>query len=133
MSNKSWYNSVSIKIGFFIGLVIFVFSSVAIHREIVKKNQIQAEINKLKMEADTINKKNSDIQDKIAYFQSKDYMEIEAKDKLNLKSPDEQVVIVKPTIVAKEAPVSAPVQLESPEMSEKIANHLKWWNYFFKY
>lgn len=138
MNNKGWYSSISVKIGLLIGAVVLVFVGVAIVKEITKKNQIQAQINSLKEEADSISKKNSDIQDKIAYFQSKDYMEMEAKDKLNLKSPDEQVIIVKPSMVSKEVPTEQVSASEKPlvgqaETTVAIANHLRWWNYFFKY
>jgi len=122
-----------IKIGLFIGLIILILVIVSIYRETAKKNQIETEISKLKEEAQQVAKANSSIQEKIDYFQSADYMEKEAKDKLNLKSPDEQVVVVKPSM-AKETPI---VQASGPDNNNEpkvaIANHLKWWNYFFKY
>jgi len=133
MNNKSWYGSVSVKIGLFVGIVILAFGGTAIYRETVNKKQIQSEINRLKEEADRMSKKNSAIQDKIAYFQSRDYMEMEAKDKLNLKSSDEQVIIVKPSMAVKEVPVVPAMPTERPIAKVVIANHLKWWNYFFKY
>ncbi|MFA7209319.1 MAG: septum formation initiator family protein [Parcubacteria group bacterium] len=133
MGNKSWYSSISVKIGLLSGAVILIFVGTAIYKETIKKNQIQAEIDRLREEADKISKKNSIIQDKIAYFQSKDYMEMEAKDKLNLKSPDEQVIIVKPGMATKEIPAEPSVQVEKPEVKVVVANHMKWWNYFFKY
>lgn len=133
MSKESWYNSVSMKIGFFIGLVVVIFSGIAIYRESIKKNQIKTEIDRLKKEAEAISKKNSDIQDKIAYFQSREYMEIEAKDKLNLKSPDEQVVVIKPGMAVKEAVIEPDIAMRNPEVRVAVSNSLKWWNYFFKY
>lgn len=122
-----------VKIGLLAGVAILVFVSSAIYRETANKKQIQAEIDRLREEADRISKKNSIIQDKIAYFQSRDYMEMEAKDKLNLKSPDEQVIIVKPGMATKEAVVEPVARPEKPEMKVAVANHVKWWNYFFKY
>ncbi|MDP1833651.1 MAG: septum formation initiator family protein [Candidatus Moranbacteria bacterium] len=133
MGNKSWYGSISVKIGLLAGVAILVFVGTAIYKETIKKNQIQSEIDRLREEADKISRKNSIIQDKIAYFQSKDYMEMEAKDKLNLKSPDEKVIIVKPSMATKEAPAEPSVQVEKPEVKVAVANHIKWWNYFFKY
>lgn len=133
MGTKGWHNSIGIRIGLFVGSVILVFVGVAIYRETVKKNQIQAEIDQLREEADKISKKNSLIREKIAYFQSRDYLEMEAKDKLNLKSPDEQVVIVKPNVATKEVPAEPEKRLEKPATQVAVANHIKWWNYFFKY
>ena len=132
MSEKGRISPIFVKIILVLGVVIFVFVAIAIYKETSKKNQIQSEIQKLKDEAEKIGKDNSNIQEKIAYFQSQDYMEKEAKDKLNLKSPDEQVVVVKPTIM-KEA--QAPEQKDpvAPPQVVVVANHLKWWNYFFKY
>jgi hypothetical protein len=60
-------------------------------------------------------------------------METEARDKLNLKSPDEQMVIVKKN--ATKEPVIKDEIDDAMIVEDKmvIANHIKWWNYFFKY
>jgi len=134
MDKNSKVNLLLIKIGIAGIVIILIFIATAIYKETSQKKQIQAEINKLRDEASRINKENSVIQEKIAYFESTDYMEKEAKDKLNLQSPDEQVIVVKPSsakniVAIKENRTGAAADPRLPE----VANNVKWWTYFFKY
>jgi cell division protein FtsB len=121
-----------IKIGLLMGVVVLFFVVVAIYKEIVKKNQIQVEIDNLKAEAEKTTRENSILKEKIDFLSSREYMETEARDKLNLKSPEEKVVIVKKNVV-KDSVAEVPKQAILTESKMVIANHLKWWNYFFKY
>lgn len=120
------------KIVVLFGIIALVFISAAIYGEIAKKRQIQSQISQLQREAEKISRDNALTQNKIAYLESKDYQEREAKDKLNLQSPDENVVLVKPTIV-KENKTEEKVSPATPPQPEKISNPEKWWEYFFKY
>ncbi|MFA5993544.1 MAG: septum formation initiator family protein [Parcubacteria group bacterium] len=121
-----------IKVGLLMGVVVLFFVVVAIYKEIVKKNQIQVEIDNLKAEAEKTTRENSILKEKIDFLSSREYMETEARDKLNLKSPEEKVVIVKKNVV-KDSVAEVPKQAILTESKMVIANHLKWWNYFFKY
>ncbi len=132
MNKQSSIYGIFIKIGLLAGVVILFLVAVAIYKETMKKNQIQTEINNLKAEAEKTTRENSMLKEKIDFLASKEYMETEARDKLNLKSPDEQVVIVKKNVV-KEAVVETPTPVTVAENKVAIANHIKWWNYFFKY
>jgi cell division protein FtsB len=114
--------------GFFAVIALFFFLA----KEFYKKRQIQSEINKLQEEAQRISKKSLEIQDKIAYFESKDYQEREAKDKLNLRSPDENVIVIKPGLAEEQFITNENIQ-SVPEPTDRISNQKKWWNYFFKY
>jgi len=124
--------SIVIKIVVFLGVIAIIFISVAIYKEAAKKRQIQSQIDQLQQEAEKISRDNALTQDKIAYLESTDYQEREAKDKLNLQSPDENVVVVKPTI-AEEGKAQEKASPVIPPLPEKISNPEKWWNYFFKY
>ena len=109
-----------------LGLIIF-----AITKETYKKEQVQKEIDGLKQQADKIDKQNMELNDKIAYFQSNDFKEKEAKDKLNLQNPGENVVIVKPSSI-----IQSQTAAQTPSGDKKlvvlVSNVQKWWNYFFK-
>jgi cell division protein FtsB len=120
------------KVVVFFGTIAIVFICAAIYREFAKERQIQNQINQLQQEAEKINRENVLAQNRIAYLESKDYQEREAKDKLNLQSPDENVVLVKPTIV-KENKTEEKVFLANPPQPKKISNSVKWWEFFFKY
>ena len=100
------------------------------------KKQIQKEIAKLQKEAEKINKENFEIKEKITYLESKDYKEREAKDKLNLQSPGEKVVFVKPSVVRKsDNPQENLIENDGETVIEneksKVSNSEKWWKYFF--
>jgi cell division protein FtsB len=133
MSEKRSVRGILIKAGLLAGVVVLFFVITAIHKETVKKNQIQAEIDKMRDEAERTARSNSTLQEKIAFLSSKDYMETEARDKLNLKSPDEKVVIVKKNVAKETSPAEEPAKGIVPENKTAAANHVKWWDYFFKY
>ena len=86
MNNKTKTGSIIVKIGLLVGFVILVLVIIAIYKETNKKKQIQAVIDSLKTESERIVKSNSTMQEKIDFFSSNDYIESEARDKLNLKT-----------------------------------------------
>lgn len=124
-------NSWLIRIILFLGCVVVAFVFLAISRETYRKKQVQNEIAKLQEEAKRIQGDNMRLSDKIAYLEGRDYQEKEIRDKLNLQSPEENVVIIDPGI----APKKTAAESESPsqEILIKETNPQKWWNYFFKY
>jgi cell division protein FtsL len=73
--------------------VIFAYS---ISKETKKKKQVETEINLLKEQAEKIAKENMTLQERIRYLGSEDYQKIQAKDKLGLQSPGENVVVISP-------------------------------------
>lgn len=122
-----------IKAGMIVCLVIVSFITFYITKESSKKKQIQNEIAALQKEAEKIGRENADIRDKIAYLQSKDYQEREAKDKLNLQNPNETLVVIKPNTVKEAAPPKEEPSKPLPPMPPSGPNYIKWWNYFFEY
>jgi len=129
-SNK--YATIFSKVILIPAIVIIILVLVAVTRETYKKNQIQTEIDSLQEKAKQISKENLEIQEKISYFESREYQEKEAKDKLGLQNPDENVVIIKPGI-AKETVAEEKTPVVVPEEEQNIFNPIKWWRYFFKY
>lgn len=119
-----------------LGFVAIGFVAFATYKELNKKKQVQVEIEKLQQEAAKVSQENDLIQEKIAYLQSREYQEREAKDRLNLQSPDENVVIVKSSVVGKPSSdeKNVPPKEESasaPIYSAPMSNFKKWCNYFF--
>ena len=113
-------------------IVLTSFISWAIFQQVNKKKEIQSEISKLQDEAEKISRKNISAQERMAYLSSPEYQELEAKDKLNLKNPNENVVIVNPS-VEKYTTIENSVSF-TPIASKKsdLSNPLKWWHYFTK-
>jgi len=123
-----------LKLGILIGIILLCLISFSTYKEISKKKKIQNEITKLQEEAKKINKENLDIQEKISYLESRDFQEKEARDKLNLQKPGENIVIIKPTILENNAEEKkAEGNSVQKNSVEKISTSipLKWWNYFF--
>ena len=84
------------------------------------------EINALEQGILTLEEKNRDISDLIAYFQTESFQEKEVRRKLNLQKPGEHVVVL-PDGQASGA-------VDSVSGGEQLAeqkNWKKWWEYFF--
>ena len=122
-----------LRLALLVGVLLLGFILARAYREYSKKNKIEAEIEQLRQEAQKINKENSDFQEKIDYLQSIDYKKMEAKDKLNLQSPGENVVIVKPSQtkdILIQTEEQKPREIPAPDNRSNLG---KWWDYFFKY
>ena len=102
------------------------------YQEAKRSRQIESEMKKLEEEAAKITSDNLNLEDKIAYFKTEEYQESEAKKRLNYQKPDENVVIIKPSISHDESPKEEGRQPEA-ERKEELPNYKKWWNYFFRY
>lgn len=132
--NNSKISSFFAKIFLFFAIVALVFIGISIAKETYKKKQVQKEISDLQEKAQKIIKENSQIKEKIAYLESPEYQTKEAKDKLGLQNPDENVIVVKPTLEKEIVIDSIQGQsLETMPKIEELPNYVKWWNYFFKY
>jgi cell division protein FtsB len=121
-----------VKLILFLGIIVLVFISGGIYKEMSQKKQIQDRIAELQQEANRISRDNALTQEKIVYLESKDYQEKAAKDNLNLQSPDENTVIVKPS-VASDATAPKEDKQIAPVAAPQEPIYTKWWNYFFKY
>jgi cell division protein FtsB len=113
--------------------VAFILASV--WKEMKKKKEIQDKITQLQQEAEKISRENSNLEERIAYLGSDDYKQKEAKDKLNLQSPGENVVIIKKNAAKEDVPQEKQADpIGSPKNeAEATSNPKKWWNYFFGY
>ncbi len=115
----------------FLAFVVLSLFGYSISKENAKKKEIENNIASLKQQAENIKKENMALGDRIAYLGSKDYQEVQAKDKLNLQSPGESVVIIAPrNSAASAAPPSA--KNETISAAETAPNYEKWLSYFFK-
>lgn len=105
-------------------IIIFVLVIVALGRESYRYFKINQEIRDLEKRIEALEISNEELSQMQDYFQSEEFLEKEARLKLNLTKPGESLIIVKKTeglgggeqetIIAKE-----------------ISNIQKWWEYFF--
>ena len=116
---------------FLLGVIIAGFISYSAVQKALRNKKIEDEVSSLKRQAEQIQKENDTLSQKIAYFQTPEFQEKVAKEKLNLQKPDEKVVVVKPEI-SQEVDRS-PQIIQENQSEQKVANYKKWWNLFFKF
>lgn len=116
---------------FIAGIILAGTISTSAFREAYRSRKIQKEVEDLKAQAQKVQSENEALSQRIAYFQTAEFQEKIAKEKLNLQRPDENVVVVKPTMI--EQPQVQGLQVENIAVEESIPNYMKWWNLFFKY
>lgn len=115
----------------FLAIVVLGLFGYSISKENAKKKAVEKNILSLQQQADNIKKENMALGDRLAYLGSKDYQEVQAKDKLNLQSPGENVVIIAPSR-AVQTSVSSSVKNETTAPEAQDPNYKKWAAYFFK-
>lgn len=113
------------KYSLFALMVIFLLLIIALGRESYLNYQTNQEIKELQGKIEELEKSNTDLAEMEKYFQSEEFLEKEARLKLNLIRDGEKLIIVK-----EEKQDSIEEQSEE-EKSENISNFRNWWKYFF--
>jgi cell division protein FtsB len=117
-----------------IGLVAAGWISYYAFKENRRSRQIENEIETLRQEAEKLRQNNQDISEKIGYFDTPEFQEKTAKEKLNLQKENENVAIIKPSPALRDTSSGTGSDVSQKEISAPEApNYQKWWNYFFKY
>jgi cell division protein FtsB len=88
----------------------------------MQKRQVDIEIARLMEQSDSLSKDNGQLSELIKYLDTPEYKEREAREKLNLKKPGEEVVVL---------PESANDGQIASAQTETRSNPEKWFNYFF--
>lgn len=115
-----------------VGIIVAGWISCFTFKENKRNKQIENEINILRQEAEKLRENNQEMKEKITYFETPEFQEKMAKEKLNLQKENENVAIIKPSPVAKNTQVTGESDVPRKEIQEK-PNYVKWWDYFFKY
>ena len=117
------------------GLVVLVFLSFPLARNLSQRHKIDKEVAKMQEEIDRIEKKNSGLKQLVNYLESDQFAESEARSKLGLRKNGEQVVGIKEEIrgadenIEPQTVFNLPGLQSQPLKSEN--NPTKWWKYFF--
>lgn len=102
-------------------LIILLFP---IAKTYTQKKLMEKEISDIQEEIAVYQKNNQELKEMIAYLESDQSLEEQARLNLNLKKPGEQVVVIdnsKNTVDSSTATTT----------EETVGNFAKWWNYFF--
>jgi len=108
-------------------LIIFILVVIAAGREGYRNYKIGQEIKALQKKIDDLSKTNADLSEMEKYLQSDEFLEKEARLKLNLIREGENLVIIKRSERTSVGPEESILQEENKE----IPNIRKWQEYFF--
>lgn len=122
-----------------INLVLIVFLGWTLGREYVQNREIRREIVDLQEQADALASRNIQLSELQTAVQTQSFIEREARLKLGMKKPGEEVVVIKEGQTgetgqtggqkADEDPLG--LVLDGETAAPQIANATKWWYYFF--
>lgn len=123
----------------FIGLAVIILISFPFCKNFIKQYKINKEIADFKKEISELQNKNSDLKNFVAYLESDQFAEEQARLSLGLKKPGEELTIIKTAdkILASSSPsVGNPIfnipGYKKEEVRQEINNPKKWLKYFFK-
>ncbi len=123
---------------FVVNFIIIVFLSLSLGKEVMRNNTIQSEISALQVQAAELADDNSNISALQSALESESYIEREARLKLGMKKPGENVVVIQDgdsvvtgrgTVVDSSDPLGLVISDSSTDIA--LANPTKWWYYFF--
>lgn len=108
-----------------VALLILAGLGVAAGKETYRRMLLEREIAAVETELQNLKNQKEELEGKIAYLQDPANVEREAKTRLNLKRPGEEVILV----VKKAASANAATFAETPPESF-AAGVRAWWNFF---
>ncbi|MFH1187329.1 MAG: septum formation initiator family protein [bacterium] len=128
-----WQRILYSQIIIFIGIFFIIIFSIGISNRIARKNQINKETKQLQDEIDKLTENGKELNELLAYLNSNDFLEEEARTKLGLKKDGEQIVIINNNGSKSgdnKITNSSPRIYRSAEPAQK-SNPRKWRDYFF--
>lgn len=118
----TWQDFLKSRLATWILGAILIFAMVAAAKILIQKYAVDKEIAKLQAQMEKIKKDNDQLSYLIQYFNTPDYQDKAAREKLNLKKDGEYVVGL---------PQNADSADSSQTSEEKASNFAGWFNYFF--
>ena len=124
---------------FVVNAVILVLLSLSFGREFLRNSEINREIQMLEQKAASLDSRNLDLLELNTAFQTESFIEREARLKLGMKKPGENVVVFKKQKAppfdkasgGRQWEAEDPFDILSGETKRQVANPTKWWYYFF--
>lgn len=104
-------------------IAILILAMIAFGREGYRYFKVSQEIRDLEKKIEELEKESEELIGMEKYFQSEDFLEKEARLKLNLIKPGEKLIVVK-----------TPEDLEEKQQEKivkQVSNIQLWWEYFF--
>lgn len=116
-----------------VSVLILLFFSTNLIRQIINRRDLQKDIAELESEINSLEKKNQELSNLIGYFESLDFVEKEARTKLNLRKPGEKIIVVPEEGVAPEQTQESLEEDAVLVYQSEVdgSNPQRWLNYFF--
>ena len=112
-----------------VGMVVLVFVSIALGKEVYRRHQINQEIDAVKQDIEELERKNHEMQALVDYLNTDSFKEIQARQNLGLQKEGEVAVAVEPGIAVDDEDQGS--TFVSDKNAKEVSNGKKWWNYFF--
>lgn len=112
-----------------VGIVLLVLVSIALGKELMRKHEVNQEIEKVQSEIDRLERKNKELSSLIEYLNTEEFKEIQARQNLNLQKEGEAAVAI--TVPPTPNIDEGESENDEPIVVENKSNIQKWWEYFF--
>jgi len=139
-----WRRLIEFRLLFLVNAIILIALGISFGREWVRNRDIEQEISRLQSEAEALQARNLKIADLNTAFQTESFIEREARLKLGMKKPGENVVVIRDVgegepVAATDSSEQSVVEAADPrtllaleDNATQLANPSKWWHYFFR-
>jgi len=118
-----------------ITIILFVFMLFSFYQVVMKRSVLDEETENMEEEAIELDSNNQTLRKMIDYLQSSDFLTLGAKNKLGMKQPDEEVIVItdQPIVVTSDESSAVAQSLERGEdHGDRWKNPWRWWNHFFR-
>lgn len=125
MKNFHWSWTKIITISLVLVIIIFV---VKITQEIINRRSLNNELANLNQQITNLQGKQQELENLMTYLESSDFIEKEARTRLNLRKDGERVIIIPSSSTNNNLPASATITTTT---IKELTNFQKWWQYIF--
>lgn len=137
-----WRRILEFRLLFLVNAIVLIALALSFGREWMRNREIREQIAALQSQADALETRNLEIADLNTAFRTQSFIEREARLKLGLKKPGENVVIIQSgqttpvtntdgeteNVTQAQDPRALLAQADAPA---EVANPTRWWQYFF--
>ncbi len=125
---KSFYYSKWFILTISVIIVFFLFSAV---KDYYSQEDLREDIDTLESQISSLETEQYDLANTLSQVQSEDFVETEARTRLNLRKPGENVIIVSSDEDVQKLNDKGRETGIKELLEDKDSNTLKWWEYFF--
>jgi cell division protein FtsB len=118
------------RLAFWIGLGIIIYMFAILTNETGKNYNLRAKTDDLDNQINQLQSQIEELGYKVTYYQTSNYKEKVARDKLGMQKPGEQVVIVQKADTVEQLQSTEQVELKTKEQIEAEKPHWQQWREF---